>query len=246
MMARAIGRLTALKIQKAKEPGMYADGGGLYLRVTPEGARNWVLRFMLDRRPRWMGLGPLKLYGLAEARAKALDARRKYRPEISTLLRDAQPLAKGLEGESDKQSKKDAERRRDIATDELIKLYRHAENMAQLSPTDRLCVRVFCEQLKRRNGGKLPLPRGGRPGNDHEQMLIAVKVEETLAAQRGNRKNVTLAIKQVHDTLAIDGKRFFVPTSRIRDIHYRYRSDPERKRALRAELARLALERGKS
>ena len=34
-MARAIGRLTALKVEKAKEPGMYADGGGLYLRVTP-------------------------------------------------------------------------------------------------------------------------------------------------------------------------------------------------------------------
>ena len=55
-MVRAIGRLTALKVEKAKKPGMYADGGGLYLRVTPQGARNWVLRFMLDRRPRWMGL----------------------------------------------------------------------------------------------------------------------------------------------------------------------------------------------
>ena len=43
----------------------------------PQGARNWVLRFMLDRRPRWMGLGPLALYGLQDARAKALDARRK-------------------------------------------------------------------------------------------------------------------------------------------------------------------------
>ena len=29
-----MGRLTALKVEKAKEPGMYADGGGLYLRVT--------------------------------------------------------------------------------------------------------------------------------------------------------------------------------------------------------------------
>jgi hypothetical protein len=35
-MARAIERLTALKIEKAKKPGMYADGGGLYLRVTPK------------------------------------------------------------------------------------------------------------------------------------------------------------------------------------------------------------------
>jgi integrase len=84
-VARAIGRLTALKVEKAKVAGMYADGGGLYLRVTPEGSKNWVLRFMLDRRPRWMGLGPLALYGLAEARAKALDARRKRHEGIDPI-----------------------------------------------------------------------------------------------------------------------------------------------------------------
>ena len=64
---------------------MYADGGGLYLRVTSEGARNWVLRYMLDRRPRWMGLGPLALYSLADARAKALDARRKRHDGIDPI-----------------------------------------------------------------------------------------------------------------------------------------------------------------
>jgi integrase len=82
-MARGIGRLTALKVEKAKEPGMYADGGGLYLRVTPQGTKNWVLRYMLDRKPRWMG--PLSLYGLAEARAKALDARRKRHEGIDPI-----------------------------------------------------------------------------------------------------------------------------------------------------------------
>jgi Arm DNA-binding domain len=76
-MARQIERLSALKVERVNKPGMYADGGGLYLRVTPEGAKNWVLRYMLDRRPRWMGLGPLALHGLQEARARALDARRK-------------------------------------------------------------------------------------------------------------------------------------------------------------------------
>ena len=84
-MARAIGRLTALKIDKAKKPGMYPDGGGLYLRITTEGTRNWVLRYMLDRRPRWMGLGPLSLYSLAEARARALDARRKRHEGIDPI-----------------------------------------------------------------------------------------------------------------------------------------------------------------
>ncbi len=84
-MARATGRLTALKVEKAKEPGMYADGGGLYLRVTDTRAKNWILRFMLDRRPRWMGLGPLALFGLADARARALDARRKRHEGIDPI-----------------------------------------------------------------------------------------------------------------------------------------------------------------
>jgi integrase len=75
-MARVIGRLTALDVEKIKQPGLHPDGGGLYLRVTEAGTKNWVLRFMLNRRPRWMGLGPVKLFGLQEARARALDARR--------------------------------------------------------------------------------------------------------------------------------------------------------------------------
>src|SRR6516165_7936294 len=85
-MARQIERLKALKVE-AKElaPGMYPDGAGLYLRVTPEGTRNWVLRYMLDRKPRWMGLGPLSLYGLAEARTRALDARRKQHDGIDPI-----------------------------------------------------------------------------------------------------------------------------------------------------------------
>jgi integrase len=84
-MARAVGRLTGLKIGKLEKPGMYADGGGLYLRITPEGARNWVLRYMLNSRPRWMGLGPLALFSLADARAKALEARRKRHEGIDPI-----------------------------------------------------------------------------------------------------------------------------------------------------------------
>src|SRR5215469_4149544 len=85
-MPRHIERLTALKVQ-AKElaPGMYADGAGLYLRVTPAGARNWVLRYMLNRKPRWMGLGPLALYGLAEARNRALSARQQRHDGIDPI-----------------------------------------------------------------------------------------------------------------------------------------------------------------
>jgi integrase len=54
---------------------MYADGGGLYLQVT-EGGASWIYRYMLNKRAREMGLGPLALYGLSEARGLAQDARR--------------------------------------------------------------------------------------------------------------------------------------------------------------------------
>jgi integrase len=54
---------------------MYADGGGLYLQVSHNGA-SWIYRYMIAGRAREMGLGPLALYGLSEARAKALDARK--------------------------------------------------------------------------------------------------------------------------------------------------------------------------
>src|SRR5260370_25145461 len=54
---------------------MYDDGDGLYLQVTERWA-SWVYRFMLAGRARERGLGPLALFGLSEARAKALDARR--------------------------------------------------------------------------------------------------------------------------------------------------------------------------
>jgi integrase len=76
-MARKVERLSALKVEKEKAPGLYPDGAGLYLRVTTKGAKNWVLRFMLSRRARWMGLGPVSLYGLQDARARAADARRR-------------------------------------------------------------------------------------------------------------------------------------------------------------------------
>jgi len=89
-MVRAFERLTAQRVERLKsaeepQPGMYADGAGLYLRVASGGAKNWVLRYMLNRRPRWMGLGPLSLYGLADARERALDARRKRHDGVDPI-----------------------------------------------------------------------------------------------------------------------------------------------------------------
>jgi len=55
---------------------MYSDGAGLYLQVTAKGGKSWVYRYMLNGTPRYMGLGPLHTVTLADARIKALEARR--------------------------------------------------------------------------------------------------------------------------------------------------------------------------
>lgn len=68
-------RLSAVGVNAKKTPGYYADGDGLYLQVTASGAKSWVLRFMLNKRAREMGLGSTSDYSLAEARERA----KKYR-----------------------------------------------------------------------------------------------------------------------------------------------------------------------
>ncbi len=82
-------KLTATGLpKKAKTPGMYCDGDGLYLRVVErpsaragQPARinaSWIYRFMLDRRAREAGIGRYPTIGLADARERA-DELRKLR-----------------------------------------------------------------------------------------------------------------------------------------------------------------------
>jgi integrase len=91
-MPRTTDRLSALKVTHAiRKPGMYADGGGLYLQVSNGGA-SWIYRYMLKGVAREMGLGPLALYGLKDARLKALDARRLRHEGIDPI--DARQAAR--------------------------------------------------------------------------------------------------------------------------------------------------------
>ncbi|MER2537777.1 MAG: integrase arm-type DNA-binding domain-containing protein [Azonexus sp.] len=75
-MARSIEILTALFVTKVKKPGLYCDGGSLYLQVSPTGSKSWLFRFMFDRKADNMGLGPVHTVGLADARLKALECRK--------------------------------------------------------------------------------------------------------------------------------------------------------------------------
>jgi len=37
------GKLNARKVETLTEPGRYSDGGNLYLSITPNGGKRWVL-----------------------------------------------------------------------------------------------------------------------------------------------------------------------------------------------------------
>jgi integrase len=85
-MARGHERLSAIGVKKlSTQKGTHGDGGGLYLRVNPPGQCSWVFRYMLHGRARWMGLGAYPLISLADARARATDARRLLVDKLDPL-----------------------------------------------------------------------------------------------------------------------------------------------------------------
>ena len=78
MGTRQLNRLSARTVATKKHPGLYCDGGGLYLQVTSSGSKAWIFRFRspLTQRLRDMGLGAVHSVGLPEAREKAAAQRR--------------------------------------------------------------------------------------------------------------------------------------------------------------------------
>lgn len=88
-MARRIPKapLTAKAVSSLKRPGRYSDSGskGLYLLIGPSGAKSWILRYMLNKQRREMGLGPVGDVSLADARDKAHEARKALLAKIDPL-----------------------------------------------------------------------------------------------------------------------------------------------------------------
>jgi hypothetical protein len=74
-MARRVKRLSARFVNTIGKPGRYADGDGLYLIVSPKGAKRWQFLFRWQSKLKEMGLGSQSGLGLSEAREMASEAR---------------------------------------------------------------------------------------------------------------------------------------------------------------------------
>jgi integrase len=97
-MVRLGGRLSSLKVTHAREPGMLADGDGLYLQVKHGNARSWIFRYFRDGKSHEMGLGSLKAVSLAAARLKAAECRGLLADGMDPIAaRDAERLQRAAE-----------------------------------------------------------------------------------------------------------------------------------------------------
>lgn len=80
--------LSARRVATIKEPGLYADGGNLYLQITKLGHRSWIFRYrsaLKGGKLAHMGLGPLTDVSLSDARVSAKHCRAMLREGLDPI-----------------------------------------------------------------------------------------------------------------------------------------------------------------
>src|SRR5450631_1504801 len=82
-MARKINRLNARAVATITKHGRHADGGGLYLSISPNGGRRWVFLFRAHGKQTEIGFGSARDVTLARARELASLARTKLTEGIN-------------------------------------------------------------------------------------------------------------------------------------------------------------------
>lgn len=63
-------KLTDAKLRHLNQPGKHADGGGLYLEVTPAGGRYWRMKYRFGGKEKRLAFGVYPAVGLKEARER--------------------------------------------------------------------------------------------------------------------------------------------------------------------------------
>lgn len=84
-MAKTVNRLTDRTVKSIKDPGMHADGDGLYLVVDKSGAKRWAFVFQFNKARKEMGLGAVSAVSLADARSDAATQRKLVHDGVNPI-----------------------------------------------------------------------------------------------------------------------------------------------------------------
>ena len=103
--------LTAAFVKSAKDAGVYGDGQGLALRVSPQGRKSWIQRLTIDGKQTALSVGAYPAVSLADARAIAQD--------------NARTTAQGRDVQAEKRQAKQDARKPSIPTFEDAALAVH-------------------------------------------------------------------------------------------------------------------------
>lgn len=85
MGKHTLNKLSTTAIKSKTARGYYADGGGLYFRISAFDTRSWAFRFTMQGKAREMGLGAYPDVSLMEARDRAAEARRLLRDGVDPI-----------------------------------------------------------------------------------------------------------------------------------------------------------------
>ena len=173
-------RLSARKVETEKKPGMYADGEGLYLIVSPKGAKRWLFVFQHQGKRKEMGLGSLSKVSLADAR-EAAEASRKL-------------VGRGLNPIEERERQRDGAERptqtfgefADSLVDTLAPGFRNEKHIGQW----RMTFKVYCAKLRPKRLDEIETP-------DVLEVLTPLwqELPETASRVRGRIERVLDAAK---------------------------------------------------
>ncbi len=193
-MARERNKLSARKVASLSEPGMYGDGGGLWLKIEA-GRRRWVYLFTIKGGRREMGLGGYPEVSLAGAREARDTAERKVR-------QGTDPIEAKVEAKKAAQGKLTFGR----CADEFIEAKQAEWRNEKHKDQWRMTLRVYAEPLRDKPVDEI----------DTEAVLgvlqpIWTKTPETASRVRGRIENVLDAARA----------RGFIPQDRANPARWR-------------------------
>ena len=133
-------KLTVKTVRAINEPGFYADGNTLYLRVTPGGSKQWTQRLTINGKRHDIGLGDCGYVTLAQAReaahANRVLARRGGDPLAAKRKAKVPPFREAAERTY--QSLRPRWRNAKVAANWMQQLERHAFKRLGDLPVDKI------------------------------------------------------------------------------------------------------------